>query len=83
MPKRSSNAATAASRAGRRSFRHSGKAPPSATPRAISRLSATVTLVKICGTWNEREMPAAMTARGGSFVISRPRNAIVPLLGFR
>jgi len=51
--------------------------------QAISTLSATVALVKICGTWNEREMPAAMTARGGSFVISRPRKAIVPLLGFR
>ena len=58
-------------------------APPAAMPQAMRRLSKTVALANTCGTWNEREMPAAMMSRGGSAVMSRPSNAIVPLVGWR
>ena len=52
-------------------------------PQAISRLSKTLEVPNSWGTWNEREMPAAMTSHGGSAVMSRPENAIVPDVGLR
>src|SRR5689334_1255867 len=50
---------------------------------AMHILSNTLSVGKICATWNERDIPSCVISREGLPVISLSSNRIVPLLGFR